>query len=409
MISLLDKFEARAPEIVFHWQDPLSEAEGWVVINSLRNGAAGGGTRMRKGLTMNEVLSLAKTMEVKFNVCGPKIGGAKSGINFDPEDPRKEEVLKRWYQAIMPLLKSYYGTGGDLNVDEVHEVMPITYDMGLLHPQEGVVNGHLNVDNNERDILIEQLRIGVAKQVTDWDYAPTTSEKIISVSDMITGYGVGMAVSHAYDLWDIPKNNQRVIVQGFGNVGGAAALTLAKEGFKIVGIIDRRGGILDSEGLGLEAIKQLYFDRSGTTLNSDQILPFEAINREIWSVGADVFVPAAGSRLVTKEQCEKMVENGLKIVSCGANVPFADPDIFLGETGIWLDERVGVIPDFIANCGMARTFAYLMQPNISLEDEAIFQDVSQTIREALRRTRETNTSLSHWWQTSLDWVLQDIM
>ena len=409
MLSLLDKFETRAPEIVFHWQDPLSEAEGWVVINSLRNGAAGGGTRMRKGLTMNEVLSLAKTMEVKFNVCGPKIGGAKSGINFDPEDPRKEDVLKRWYQAILPLLKSYYGTGGDLNVDEVHEVMPITYEMGLLHPQEGVVNGHLNVNDNERDILIEQLRIGVAKQVTDWDYAPTTSEKIISVSDMITGYGVGMAAVHAYDLWDIPKNNQRVIVQGFGNVGGAAALTLAKEGYKIVGIIDRRGGILDPDGLDLEAIKRLYFDREGTALKGEQILPFEAINREIWSVGADVFVPAAGSRLVTREQCEVMIENGLKIVSCGANVPFADPDIFLGETGIWVDERVGVIPDFIANCGMARTFAYLMQPNISLEDQAIFQDVSQTIFEALRRTRESQSARSHWWQTSLDWVLQDIL
>lgn len=409
MSSLLETFETRPPEIVFHWKDSLSEAEGWVVINSLRNGAAGGGTRMRKGVTKNEVLSLAKTMEVKFNVCGPKIGGAKSGINFDPEDPRKQEVLTRWYQAIRPLLKSYYGTGGDLNVDEVHEVMPITYGLGVLHPQEGVVNGHLKVTDQDRDVLIEQLRIGVAKQVTDWEYAPTTSDKVISVSDMITGYGVGMAVSHAYDLWELPKKKQRVIVQGFGNVGGAAALTLAKEGYQIVGIIDRRGGILAPEGMGLELIKELYLEREGTTLQGKHILPFEAVNKEIWSIGAEVFVPAAGSRLVTREQCERMVQNGLQLVSCGANVPFADPDIFLGETGIWLDERVGVIPDFIANCGMARTFAYLMQANISLEDQAIFQDVSQTIRNALRRTRQAQTARTHWWQTSLDWVLQDIL
>lgn len=409
MLTILEKFENKSPEIVFHWQDQETEAEGWVVINSLRNGAAGGGTRMRKGLEMNEVLSLAKTMEVKFNVCGPYIGGAKSGINFDPEDPRKAGVLKRWYTAILPLLKSYYGTGGDLNVDEVHEVMPITYDLGLLHPQEGVVNGHLRLEENERAVLIEQLRIGVAKQVTNWEYAPTTAEKVITVSDMVTGFGVGMAVVHACDLWDIPENKKRVIIQGFGNVGGAAALTLAKEGFKIVGIIDRSGGLLDAEGLGLDEIKELYFSREGTKLNSPNILPFEAINREVWSIGADIFIPAAGSRLVTRSQSEELVKNGLKIVSCGANVPFADPDIFLGETGIWLDERVGVIPDFIANCGMARTFAYLMQPDISLEDDAIFQDVSQTILHALRRTREATEANNRWWQTSLDWVLQDIM
>ena len=69
MKSLLEKYESKAPEIVFEWQDSLTDAIGWVVINSLRGGASGGGTRMRKGLTKYEVLSLAKTMEVKFTIC----------------------------------------------------------------------------------------------------------------------------------------------------------------------------------------------------------------------------------------------------------------------------------------------------------------------------------------------------
>ena len=112
IINKLKEFENRQPEIVFSWQDRETEAKGWVVINSLRGGAAGGGTRMRKGCNLKEVLSLAKTMEVKFAVCGPPIGGAKSGIDFDPEDPRKDGVLRRWYQAVAPLLKNYYGTGG---------------------------------------------------------------------------------------------------------------------------------------------------------------------------------------------------------------------------------------------------------------------------------------------------------
>lgn len=409
MLTQLKTFERRSPEIVFHWQDPETEAEGWVVINSLRNGAAGGGTRMRPGCTLEEVVSLAKTMEVKFNVCGPYIGGAKSGINFDPDDPRKPGVLQRWFAAVMPLLKSYYGTGGDLNVDEVHEVIPITEALGLQHPQEGVVQGHLQAKGSDWTKIVEQLRTGVAKRVTSWDYAPTTDDKIITVSDMITGYGVAMGVLHAYELWGIPREGQRVIVQGFGNVGGAAALTLAKEGFRIVGIVDRRGGILDLDGLDLEQIKRLYLSREGTVLRGAEVRPFEEVNRAIWSIGAEVFIPAAGSRLVTQDQCEAMVSHDLRVVSCGANVPFADPDIFLGKTGIWLDQQVGIVPDFIANCGMARTFAYLMRPGVSLDDEAIFQDVSTTILNALRRTRQAAPDRSGWWQASLDWVLQDLV
>src|SRR5688500_6571381 len=103
MRDLLKKFENKTPETAFEWNDRETGARGWVVINSLRGGAAGGGTRMRKGLDKREVESLAKTMEIKFSVAGPPIGGAKSGIDFDPADPRKNDVLKRWYKAVMPL------------------------------------------------------------------------------------------------------------------------------------------------------------------------------------------------------------------------------------------------------------------------------------------------------------------
>src|SRR5210317_1081422 len=162
MKHLLDKFENKQPEIVFEWKDSETEAEGWVVINSLRGGAAGGGTRMRVGLDKHEVTSLAKTMEIKFTVAGPAIGGAKSGIDFDPNDPRKEGVLKRWYKAIYPLLKNYYGTGGDLNVDQKTEVIPITSELGILHPQEGVLNGHYQPGDFAKARKIKQLQNGVS-------------------------------------------------------------------------------------------------------------------------------------------------------------------------------------------------------------------------------------------------------
>ena len=115
MEELLTRYKEKQPEIVFEWHDAETGAEGWIVINSLRNGAAGGGTRMRKGLTREEVVSLAKVMEIKFSVCGPDIGGAKSGINFDPADPRRVEVLTRWYKAVLPILKNYYPHNRDMS------------------------------------------------------------------------------------------------------------------------------------------------------------------------------------------------------------------------------------------------------------------------------------------------------
>lgn len=385
MKEALKRFENKRPEIVFEWKDSETEAEGWVVINSLRGGAAGGGTRMRKGLDKREVESLAKTMEIKFTVSGPQIGGAKSGINFDPSDPRKKGVLERWYKAVAPLLKNYYGTGGDLNVDEVHEVIPVTEKYGLWHPQEGVVNGHFHASEAQKIRLIGQLRQGVSKIIEDWNYTPTSSQNIhrYTVSDLITGYGVAEAVKHYYSLWGGDLSEKRAIIQGWGNVAAAAGLNLGRMGVKIVGIIDRNGGLVVPQGLGLEEIKDLFFNKKQNTLYAENMLSFEETNAKIWEVGAEIFIPAAASRIVSAEQVEKLVNNGLEVISCGANVPFNDPEIFYGPTMEMADAKVALIPDFVANCGMARVFAYLMSDSAMVTDEGIFEDVSETIYHAL--------------------------
>ncbi|MCU0447603.1 MAG: amino acid dehydrogenase [Microscillaceae bacterium] len=390
MKDLLKKFEEKRPEIVFEWKDPETEAEGWVVINSLRNGAAGGGTRMRVGLDKREVESLAKTMEVKFTVSGPPIGGAKSGINFDPKDPRKHGVLQRWYKAVYALLKNYYGTGGDLNVDEIHEVIPITEEYGLWHPQEGIVNGYYNPPKPEKIRKIGHLRQGVSKVLEDPNYTPHTIAKKYTVADMITGYGVAESVRHFYRLWQGDLRGKRVIVQGWGNVGATSALYLAKEGAKIVGIIDRIGGLINPQGYGLEEVKEIFANRENNTLIDDDILPFEQVNTKIWSIGAEVFIPAAASRLVAQNQVEQLIANGLEVIACGANVPFADKEIFFGPITEYVDDRISLVPDFVANCGMARTFAYLMTENALVTDEAIFSDISQTIGNALAKIQQIN-------------------
>src|SRR5690349_9000393 len=384
MKELLNRFENKAPEIVFEWHDAETPAKGWVVINSLRGGAAGGGTRMRPGLDRREVESLAKTMEVKFSVSGPAIGGAKSGIDFDPADPRKNDVLRRWYKAVTPLLKTYYGTGGDLNVDEVHEVIPITESYGLWHPQEGVVNGHFEPSDSERIQKVGQLRMGVAKVVEDPRYTPDPARKYL-VADLITGWGVAESVLHYYRLYGGSAAGKRVVVQGWGNVGSAAAYYLAQAGARVVGIIDREGGLLSTEGFSFEQVRALFLNKNGNQLAASELLPFDEINRRIWSAGAEVFLPCAGSRLVTQQQVEQLIAAGLEVVASGANVPFADREIFYGPICEHADSRVAVIPDFIANCGMARAFAFLMQGNVEISDEAIFGDVSATVAGALER------------------------
>jgi len=391
MLEGLKAFEHKRPEIIFSWKDSETEAEGWVVINSLRGGAAGGGTRMRKGLDVNEVISLAKTMEIKFSIAGPGIGGAKSGINFDPTDPRKKGVLQRWYQAVLPLLKSYYGTGGDLNVDELHEVIPITSALGLMHPQEGIVNGHISTEGELKALCLANLRKGVSLPVYAADLVPETSGKY-TVADMITGYGVAEAVRHYYDIRGISYLGKRATIQGFGNVGSAAAWYLAKMGISVVGILDRTGGVFNPTGFSAETIGQMIANRDGNALQVEGMIPYEEAQTRFWNLEAEIFTPNAGSRMVTMENVQQMKAAGIEVISCGANVPFADPEIFLGATGIQADAQFALLPDFIANCGMARVFAYLMQVDAVVEERAIFDDVSSIIHGALQRVLSAHTA-----------------
>lgn len=408
MRDRLKIYENKTPEIVFEWNDSETEAKGWVVINSLRGGAAGGGTRMRVGLDKHEVTSLAKTMEVKFTVSGPPIGGAKSGINFDPNDPRKKGVLERWYKAVAPLLKSYYGTGGDLNVDEIHEVIPITENSGVWHPQEGVFNGHFQPTEAEKIKRIGQLRFGVLKVIEDKSYSPNPSKKYV-VADMITGYGVAESIKYYYNIYGGSLSGKKAIVQGWGNVGSAAAYYLAQSGAKVVGIIDRAGGLINEEGFSFEEIKELFNSKDGNQLKSHKLEQFDSINERIWDLNADIFVPCAASRLITKNQVERMIAAGMQVVSAGANVPFADPEIFFGPIADYADKNLSIIPDFISNCGMARVFAYLMSSEAVMEDEAIFKDTSEIIKNAMEEAYTKSSDKTNISNTAFEIALNKLL
>jgi glutamate dehydrogenase/leucine dehydrogenase len=229
----------------------------------------------------------------------------------------------------------------------------------------------------------------VIKVIENTDYSPDVSRKY-TIADMCTGFGVAESVKHYYDIYGGDVKGKTAIIQGFGNVGSAAAFYLSKMGAKIIGILDRDGGLINKDGYSYEEIKDLFLAKKGNTLQSKDLIPFEEANDAFWSLGADIFAPCAASRLVQKDQIDSLVEHGLEVISCGANVPFADKEIFFGPIMEYADQKASVIPDFIANCGMARVFAYFMERKVLMTDEAIFNDISITLKNAIQRTFEQN-------------------
>ena len=305
-------------------------------------------------------------------------------------------------------MKSYYGTGGDLNVDEIHEVIPITEESGVWHPQEGVFTGHFKPTEADKINRIGQLRQGVIKVIENPNFSPSVKRKY-TIADMITGFGVAQAVKHYYDIYGGTVVGKKAVIQGFGNVGAAAAFYLAQMGAKVVGIIDITGGLIREEGFTFEEITDLFLAKTGNTLVADQVIPFDEINEKIWGMQTEIFAPCAASRLITRQQIDQMIDSGLEVISCGANVPFADKEIFFGPIMEHTDKRVSLIPDFISNCGMARVFAYFMEARVQMTDEAIFNDTSNTIRKAIQNVYNQNNSKTDISETAFEIALSQLI
>ena len=200
-----------------------------------------------------------------------------------------------------------------------------------------------------------------------------------------------------------------MIIQGWGNVGAAAAFYLTQAGAKVVGIIDRVGGLINSAGMEPHAVADLFFNKRHNALVAYDMITYEEINDKIWDIKADVFLPCATSRLITNEHVDRMIAAGVSVISSGANVPFADQEIFYGPIAEKVDKKISVIPDFIANCGMARVFAYLMSDsNADMSDEAIFRDTSETICKALEATHEKRQETNLLTATALGIALKTL-
>lgn len=373
MGNYFEDFFQKPPEKIIEWNDTETNAHGWLVYNSLRGGAAGGGTRMRYGCTLKEVCNLAKIMEIKFSISGPMIGGAKSGINYQPKDNHdKQSVLRRWFKFIEFELKNNYGTGGDYNVGQEKDVIPLLQELNIVHPQEGIVRGHLHFfKKNIQDEVIKQLYQGVRCSVEEL----FPEDKTVSIADVATGFSVIESLKMYYQLRGESLEGKRILVEGFGNVGSAAAYFAEKDGAVVVGILEKEWCVYSDKGLDIE---QMYYRARSKGLHSNDFIKFTEYPYDEKNIHADVYIPAATSGSVDCNRLENLESMGVSVLVCGANDPFDSI-----ETLKKADQKFFVIADFIANAGMARVFAYLMQPGCALTSNAILRDIASCIEETM--------------------------
>jgi glutamate dehydrogenase (NAD(P)+) len=369
-----------APEIVFEWNDRETAARGWLVINSLKGGAAGGGTRMRAGLTRDDVTFLAKAMELKFAFAGPAIGGAKSGIDFDPADPRKKDVLERWFRAIQSELLTRYGTAGDLNVSESDEVIPLCRGIGIGHPQIGVLRGHFGLEGEALGRRSELMHIGLDQPVPP-EYGLVGKE--IRVFTLVTGYSVTQSALRLLHHQGRRPADTRVLLQGFGSVGGSAALYLARAGFRLVGIVDARGCLLSKEGFSADEVERMLLHRKGNTLPAVVEAGVAAPADEFFDTPADLFVAAAASGTLDSQVLDRIQAAGVTSIVAGANHPFAASAP--GDTTVEqeADGRFAIVADIIASCGTAHAFACQSRSDFPLQPHIVFESIEKIVAEAV--------------------------
>jgi glutamate dehydrogenase (NAD(P)+) len=350
---------------------------------------------MHAGLDREEVTFLAKAMELKFAFAGPPIGGAKSGIDFDPSDPRKGEVLKRWFRAILPELASRYGTAGDLNVSEIEEVIPCCREIGVNHPQLGVLHGHLDLEGEALGRRSELMHIGLDQPVPD---SLGLAGREARVFGLVTGHSVACAALRLLERQGRKPEDTRVLLQGFGTVGGAAALYMARAGIQIVGITDATSALLSSDGLNSADVESLLLGRSGNALpDVTDLRRGPDSHADFWNQPAEMFVAAAGSGSLDVGRLGLLEAAGVRSIVCGANHPFwaSEP----GDTQLEqeADRRFAVIADVIASCGTAHAFACQARSDMPLRPEQVFESIRDTVEaavdEAIRRCGSSESGL----------------
>lgn len=310
---------------------------------------------------MGEVVDLARTMSHKMAVLDIPYGGAKSGIDWDPASPQAPVVLRRFIEAIRPFIAERYATGADLGTHE-DEIIAACQLVGLSHPlQAGFRSeGGAGLARVQRALAL-------------------TSEGI-PITELIAGYGVAECTMEAAAVRGIELDGATLALQGFGNVGGAAARYLDRAGVRLVVVADIEGAIVDEQGLdvpGLLAIRDRFghIDR-GRLPRTARCLPEAS-----WlDQAVDIMVPAAIGGAIH--------EGNLGPIDCRLLVEAANNPLTRPAEATLERRGVSIVPDFVANAAAAFLFCGLLENRLRPELDSIFGVTSRQLRETTREVLE---------------------
>jgi len=289
---------------------------GYRVQHHLTLGPTKGGLRYHPDVTLGEVAALAMWMSWKCALTGLPYGGAKGGITCDPGKmsiTELERLTRRFTQEMIPFIGPQVDVmAPDLGTNEqVMGWMMDTYSVHAGYTVPSIVTG-------------KPVIIGGSQGRRE-----------------ATGRGVGYLVNRASDTIGLDMAHATAVVQGFGNVGSVAALSLARYGVKIIAVSDVRGGIYNPKGLNLWDLEK-HVAETKTVAGFSDAEPIS--NEELLLVPCDILVPAALERQITKENAAKIKCRILAEAANGPTTPEADrilsqrPEIF-------------IIPDVLCNAG----------------------------------------------------------
>jgi glutamate dehydrogenase (NAD(P)+) len=285
------------------------------VQHSLARGPGKGGIRFAPDVTLDEVRALAAWMTWKCAVVNIPFGGAKGGVICDPRILSKfelERITRRYTAEIMDFLGPEKDVPApDMNTDaQTMAWIMDTYSMHKRHTVTAAVTG-------------KPLSLGGSLGRPE-----------------ATGRGCMFVTQQALKQFGLTPENTRVVIQGFGNVGGMAARLMARAGFKIISIIEWDGAVFNRHGLDIENLMTHRRATGSITGFADG----EDIDRdEAMFLDCDVLVPAAKENVITSHNADRIQA---KILCEGANGPTT-----AAADSILAAKKIFVIPDILANAG----------------------------------------------------------
>jgi glutamate dehydrogenase (NAD(P)+) len=288
---------------------------GYRVQHSLARGPGKGGVRYSPDVTLDEVRALASWMTWKCAVVNIPFGGAKGGVICDPlmlSDGELERITRRYTAQIMDVIGPERDVPApDVNTnDRVMAWIMDTYSMHVRQSTTAVVTG-------------KPMELGGSRGRKE-----------------ATGRGCMIVTLEALKRFGLSPQDTRVVIQGFGNVGGMAARLMAQQGFRIIGLIEYDAAVYNSRGLDIESLASYRRD-TGSIADFPEA---ETVDRkEAMFIPCDVLLPAATENVITSANADRL---RCRILCEGANgptTPVADE--------ILADKKIFVIPDILANAG----------------------------------------------------------